>query len=377
MKFVIFADKSYNYIKPISNGLHRTLLEMGHSSEIFYDGIYWLNNLNLIKVFVADVYRFYLNKKYGNKHLFLYRFINLLFFFSKKRKRLLKECDCIIVVNNCPSAFKKCKRLDYLRKIFSKPIVNYDFHYLPNQGWWKYMYKDCLGLERFDWYLPVGLVTEFPVPTEIPKIYSCIGMNVNSDDLYPEQKDFFVLLDFPRSGHEQRRKEEKQLLESMKIKYIELNGRYTTEQIRSIYRKTSVYLLSFRESFGLPIVELQLCGAKIFTPYAEWVPAHCLNKDIHKKIDGHYHLGNNFVVYHDEKGLKNALLSVRKNFNASANVQMFKKDYPLYDRISQEQLNIFISKINTGLITCESHLNYKEYNSFISKQDDYLESDRI
>ncbi|WP_173474954.1 hypothetical protein [Fibrobacter succinogenes] len=375
MKFVIFADRSYNYIKPLANGLQKTLIEMGHSSEILYNGIYWLSDLNLFKVVIADIYRIYLNIKHKQKDLFIYRFFGLFFFLTAKRRKLLKECDCIIIVNNCPSAFLKNKRIDWLREKFNKPIVNYDFHYLPNQGWWKYMNEGYRGLEQYDWYLPVGLVTEFAIPKGIPKIYTCIGMDVNSKDLYPEQDDFIVLLDFPRPGHEIKRSEEKKTLEELGVKFIELHGRYTTKQIRAIYRKASVYLVSCRESFGLPIVELQLCGAKIFTPYLEWVPAHYLNKSINKKSAGL--LGENFVVYENKDGLKKALQKAKIEFNASKNVEKFKEDYPFYNQISNKMLETFVLKLKEGAITSQSHEEYKKYNGFISKDDDYKQSDRI
>lgn len=375
MKFVIFADKSYNYIKPLANGLQETLRKMGHSSEILYDGIYWLRDLNLFKVLIADIYRIYLNIKHKQKDLFIYRFFGLFFFLTTKRRRLLKECDCIIVVNNCPSAFLKNKRIDWLRKKFNKPIVNYDFHYLPNQGWWKYMNEGYRGLEQYDWYLPVGLVTEFAIPKEIPEIYTCIGMDVNSEDLYPEQDDFIVLLDFPRPGHEKKRSEEKKILEELDINYVELHGRYTTKQIREIYRKSSVYLVSCRESFGLPIVELQLCGAKIFTPYLEWVPAHYLSKSINEKNTGL--LGENFVVYGDNEGLKRALHKAKAKFNALRNVEIFKENNPLYNQISKKKLESFVLKLKNGTITSQLHNDLKKYNVFISKDDDYRNSDRI
>ena len=50
MKFIIFADKSYNYVKPLADGLHRTLMEEGHECHIWYDGNFWLNKLNMFNV---------------------------------------------------------------------------------------------------------------------------------------------------------------------------------------------------------------------------------------------------------------------------------------------------------------------------------------
>lgn len=375
MKFIIFADKSYNYIKPLSTGLHRTLQNMGHESEIWYDGLYWLFDLNIVKVFFGDIYRLYLNVKEGKKDRYIYRFLNLLTFYNKKRRKSLKECDCIIVVQNCPSAFYPIKRLDYLRAKYKKPIVNYDFHYLPNQGWWSRIMKveGHRGLEQYDWYLPVELITEFAVPREIPQIYNCVGMDVNDHNLYPEQSEFMVLLDFPRPGHEEQRNREKRLLEEIGIKYIELNGRYTTDEIRAIYRRTSVYIISSRESFGLPIVELQLCGAKVMVPHKEWVPAHYLGKSIYEAGQGF--LGKNFIVYINDEEFKNLLLKEKKDINYSLNIENFSNEYPLYNHIDKNELENFIHKLRNGDITYNTHSLFSEYNQFMSSSDDYEKSD--
>lgn len=375
MKVVIFADKSYNYVKPLATGLHNTLLSMGHESFIWYDGLYWLQRLNLFKVLCADIYRLFLNLRSGSKKRYIYRFWNLLFFYNNKRRKILENCDCIVVVYNCPSAFKPIKRLNYLRKKYRKPIINYDFHYLPNQGWWSRLKEidgHC-GLEQFDWYLPVGLITEFAVPNQIPKIYNCIGMDINSHDLYPDQDQFCVLLDFPRPGHEERRKKEKEILENLGIKYYELSGRYTTDEIRSIYRKSSIYIISWRESFGLPIIELQLCGAKVMSPYKEWVPAHFLGKSIYERGDGY--LGKNFIIYNNEIEFKEILLREKNEINYQLNIENFQNEYPLYDHIDKNELENWLHKIESGTITYKTHLRFSEYNQYISLSDNFEKSD--
>ena len=58
MKIVIFASDAYNYRKPIADGLYRNLKELGQDVCIFYDGIHWLNKMNLFKLFLTDLYRF-------------------------------------------------------------------------------------------------------------------------------------------------------------------------------------------------------------------------------------------------------------------------------------------------------------------------------
>lgn len=375
MKFVIFADKSYNYVKPLSTGLHKTLLDLGHESVIWYDGLYWLLNLNLIKVFFSDIYRFFKNLKEGKKDRYIYRFFNLLFFYNKNRRKILKECDCIIFVQNCPSSFKPIKRLDELRDKYNKPIVNYDFHYLPNQGWWSRIVRieGHKGLEQYDWYLPVDLITEFAIPREIPKIYHSIGMDINDINLYPEQTEFIVLLDFPRPGHEEQRMREKQLLNEIGVKYIELQGRYTTDEIRSIYRRISIYLVSFRESFGLPIVELQLCGAKVMVPHREWVPAHYLDKSPYEKGQGR--LGKNFITYASDDEFKSLILQEKGMIDYGQNLRYFHEEYPHYNRINRKELESFIQKLSKKEITSETHLHFSRFNQFISLTDDYESSD--
>lgn len=375
MKFVIFADKSYNFIKPLATGLHRTIQEMGHESEIWYDGLYWLFDLNLIKVFFGDLYRIYLNAKEGKKDRYIYRFFNLLTFYNKKRHKSLMECDCIIVVQNCPSAFSLIKRLDFIREKYKKPIVNYDFHYMPNQGWWSRIIKveNHRGLEQYDWYLPVELITEFAIPREIPKIYHNIGMDINDNNLYPEQNEFIVLLDFPRAGHEEQRRREKQLLNEIGVKYIELNGRYTTDEIRTIYRKISLYLVSTRESFGLPIVELQLCGAKVMVPHKEWVPAHFLGKSPYEYGQGY--LGKNFITYTSDEEFKLLLLKEKENINYAQNLLNFREEYPNYDRVNRNEFESFIQKLLNQEITYKTHLEFSKFNDYISLTDDYELSD--
>ncbi len=377
MKIVIFADRSYNYIRPLADGLHNTLTEMGHESQIWYDGVYWLMKLKLREVLLADLYRFWLNFKSGKRNLYIYRFWHLITFYNNRRKREMRDCDCMIVVQNCPGCFddNNLKRLDWLRSTYHKPVINYDFHYLPNQGWWGRINKlrKFKGLEQFDWYLPVGLVTEFAIPKELPQIFNCIGMDVKSNDLYPEQKEFRVLLDFPRPSHEETRKREKQWLDDINVKYVELNGRYTTAEIRKIYRTISVYIVSSRESFGLPIVELQLCGAKILTPHKEWVPAHYLNKSPFENGTGN--LGNNFVVYQDETDFKAKLLKLEEEIDYPINVDTFSREYPHYYHIDKTELSHFISKIESGEIRADSHLEYKQYNEYISTTQDYETSD--
>ena len=365
MKFVILADRSYNFKKPLADGLKKTLVENGHDCVVFYEALYWIYDLNLLRLFLTDIYHLFFNILNRKRDLFQYRFFEVLTFLSKKNRKIMQECDCMICVENCPSSFIKRPRLDFLRDTFKKPIVSYDFHFLPNQGWWKYMRNgNHVGLEQFDWYLPVGLITEFAIPSGMPQIYDCIGLDLRCQDLYPEQDEFIVLLDFPRQGHELSRAKEKDTLEKAGIKYIELHGRYTTTEIRAIYRKVSAYFVSTRESFGLPIIELQLCGAKIFIPHKEWAPAHYLDKSPFESGVGN--LGQNFVVYNNPDDLVYKLIELRDSFNPQLNINAFMTEYPDYYRINTSNLQKFVERLSNNTINYLSHISYAGYDELIS-----------
>ena len=176
MNFVIFSDRSYNYIKPLGDGLKHMLEIKGHNVAIYYDGIYWLHNDNIIKVLLYDIVKMLYNLIH-HKKILLYRFYKLFMFNNKIFKETIKTSDAVIVVYNCPQSFYKhrLKRMEALRNKYKKPIINYDLHYLPNQGWYNELKKNNnFGLERFDWYLLASINTEYSIPKEIPKIYSLI-----------------------------------------------------------------------------------------------------------------------------------------------------------------------------------------------------------
>ena len=374
MKIVIFASDAYNYRKPIADGLYRNLKELGQDVCIFYDGIHWLNKMNLFKLFLTDLYRFYKNFK-AKRPLYIYRFWSILTFWFRNSKRI-KDADCIIVVDNCPNVFyrRKVSNIEWLRKKFNKIVVNYDLHYLPNQGWFSRIMKDNpenFGLERFDWFLPASLVTEYALPKDLPCIYNNIGFDIKSNDLHPAQKEFVALLDFPRKGYENERDLAKSALKKTNTKYIELSGLYTRDEIRKIYRESSIYFISCRESFCLPVLETQLCGCKVFTPYAEWLPAHFIDKSVYVRGSGK--LGRNFEVYQNDFDLLVSKIEKAKNeFDPEQVIKDFKEDYPKYYSIDKSELQNFLQLIDNGTIASDSHLKYKEYNKMISLED-YVE----
>lgn len=355
----------------MSDGLYKHLKKLGHDVQILYDGNFWLSKTPLWKVFCSDVYKLFQNIKNRKQKYFL-RFIPMLLFKHNYLSSILKS-DCLIVVDNCPNVFYKDRisRIEDLRKIYSGPIVNYDLHYLPNQGWYgmiKEANKDNFGLERFDWYLPASLVTEYAIPRKIPKIYSCVGFDIQSNDLYPEQKEFLAVLDFPHKGWEKERSIQVAALEATNTKYLCLNGKYTREEIRAIYRKCNMFFTSVRESFSLPVLEVQLCGGLIVTPFNHWLPAHFIDKDLY--LIGNGRLGSNFRVYeNDQKRLEEIIEAAKSDFNADMNRMKFSEEYPTYNSIDVGNLKEFCAMVESNQINGDTHKEFQRYNQYISVID--------
>lgn len=380
MNIIIFSDNSHSFIKPISEGLSKTLKTLNCNVTLYYDGNNWLQATNPFKLLIYDISKFLkslISLRFG---LYTYRFFSIISFWTKKRKLEIANADCIIVVFQSPSVFYRASlpRIEFLRNKFPNiPIVSFESKFLPNQGWYGRIQKHksgFFGLERFDWYLCGSLINEFAFPREIPKIYSLIGQNLIHPTLFPNQDEFTALIDFKRVGFEAERMMQIDALEELGIPYIELSGRYTNAEIRYIYSKTNIYFIACRESFGLPILEIQLCGGLIFTPYSHWVPAHFLNKDLYEK--GHGDLGSNFYVYNNDKELlKLKVIEVMNRFDAEKNVESFKLEYPLYYTQDKQELSAFLNDVASHKITSMSHLNYAQYNKYISVVDDALSSD--
>jgi hypothetical protein len=119
------------------------------------------------------------------------------------------------------------------------------------------------GLNRYDWYLVVSVLSECPIP-QGPQPYSLVGLNLNDGTLNPQPKgEFRALIDFAQPGHENERSIQIAACERTRTPYTVLEGSYSLEEIREIYRQSSIYFVAHRESFGIPICEVQACGSYV------------------------------------------------------------------------------------------------------------------
>ena len=353
MKIAILANKEKSFVRPLAKSLQRMLQELSVEPIIFDRGL-------------SDIKLYPQSKNYFKKQLIEpyrnFRFHNLI--------SRLKEFDAVIVVGHVPSAFMKYfMRDDLLRQLLpDTPVILYDLVYLPTRGSWAKYLKEGnpeygiserghFGLERYDYYLCVSVVSENPLP-EGSHPYSLIGVNLDDGTLYPEQKnEFIALLDFERSDHLEERKIQLEALQETNTKYIKLVGSYPISKIREIYRKCSMYFIAHRESFGLPICEVQACGGYIFTPYSNWCPSHWIKEDL--KIPGTGALSSNFIVYENSKQkLIEEIIKVKSQFNPNEVRRTFFKYHPQLFYGNIKELEKFIEMLKNSKIHSKSHESY-------------------
>jgi hypothetical protein len=261
---------------------------------------------------------------------------------AARLRRLVREVSgyqALIVVGHVPSAFMRhFLDDDRLRDALPDvPIVLYDLVYLPTRGdleqWLRFGNPQegipdggHFGLERYDWYLCVSLASETPLnPGSHP--YSHIGIHLDDGSLYPEQREFRALVDFARNDHAQERTVQITALRKAEVPFETLHGRYSIPQIREIYRASSAYFVAHRESFGLPICEIQACGGMVLTPYSEWAPSHWQKEDL--SVPGPGRFSENFAVYENDAGrLAELLREIKGSYNSRAVRERFLDEQP-------------------------------------------------
>jgi hypothetical protein len=366
MKIAILGTDAAGHVKPMAEGLHRMLRRISVDSTIFYDGLDQLSRL-------PAPLRSYLREngpELTNVARRLVKYLAVDMPATWRFIRRLQGYDAVVIVATVPRAFFRSLFHDQtLRALLpNTPIVLYDVFYLPTRGPWGAWLKEGRpesgipvggnwGLERYDWYLCASVVSETPLPSG-PQPYSLIGLDLDDGTLYPEAKEEFVaLLDFEHPPDMRERAVQIQACEATATHYLVLNGHYSIERIRKIYRRTSVFFLSMRESFGLPICELQACGGYIFTPYANWCPSHWIKPRLFEEGPGE--LPSNFIIYdNDVERLSSELRRIKASYDPRAVVASFQKFHPHYFRGNEAELSDFVQKLRNRTIHSLSHQEY-------------------
>ena len=368
LKIAILGNDAASYVKPMAEGLQRMLSRNGVESTVFYDGLAALAAL-------PESFPLYIRKngpsglRIGKRTLkYLLKETPALYRFFTR----LRSYDAIVIVASIPTCFMTTFFPDdTLRWLFPKtPLVLYDLFYLPTRGPWAAWLKDGSpehsilegghwGLERYDWYLCASVVSETPMPLGAHP-YSRIGLDLDDGSLKPGDKsEFFALLDFEHAPDLRERALQIQACEESGTKYAVLNGRYSIEAIRKLYGKSTMFFLSMRESFGLPICEAQASGSFVCTPYSDWCPSHWIKPDLSRAGPGE--LSPNFIVYDNDKNkLIEEIARVKRSYNPAMVVETFHRNHPQLYFGDDTALGAFIDKLRNGTITSRAHTRYRE-----------------
>ena len=368
MRIAILSDDSASYTKPMAISLGKMLNKINIKNEIFYNGTSALNfkikkNLSdRTKEIAKKIINLFIKDRY-----IIPSFKELLIL----KKKLIKF-DAAIFCAHMPETLAKkfYNGLDYLKKNIKIPIINYDlcFWATRGRGWIKKLKKEnkyggFYGFNRFDYFLSVSNISEIPMK-KIRWPMSVIGGDFRNQNLLPRQKIFKALVDFKRNNCTIERDIQIKVLKKLNIPYTILSKRYKHSEICKIYSEHSIYFLAHRESFGLPIVELQNCGCYIFTPYKRWAPSHYINKNIYSRGEGN--LNSNFIIYNnDPLLLEKKIKEIRSNYSAKKVVKEFIKKNNNFYKGNLNNLRKFIKKLKTNKINYTSHQNYKNLEEHI------------
>lgn len=367
LRVEILANDRASFVQPIAEGLVRMLRACGAEPRIHYDGLAHLMrrqqvDSSSLRSFAGSAARLVSSRRRFSA------FVDD-----------LRGADLIVVVAHVPSSFSPLvfPNVELLRsRLPGIPIVNYDLVYLPVlDSWSRYVLKGertqlsdeavkvfdkgKFGLERYDWYLIGSVGSYVPMPPG-PQPYSLIGIDIDDGTLYPDQQGHFrALVDFEQNrGHYPKfRKVQLEALRIAGVEYEILQGSYIREEIRAIYRRTSLFFLSMAESFGLPISELQACGSLIFAADPHWVCAHWLDKD--PDTPPKEKVSPNISIYeNDPVTLAARIVAAADAANPARVRETFLQYQPQLFRGDRPVLEDFLSRIKRGAIHSRLHLEH-------------------
>jgi hypothetical protein len=369
MKISILANSGHSFNRTLAEGLARMTRACGATAIVDMDG------LDALAMPQAVDYASARSAVGSSLRMLRHRGM-----FDELVDRV-SESDAIVIVAHVPMAFARgiLRNIEELReRVPWIPLVNYAHYYLPTVDKWgaamlrgeqtgltgedRHNFRyGCFGMDRYDWYLVASVASEIPVPPG-PQPYSIVGVHIDDGSLFPEQKgEVRALIDFAqnRMNYPSFRKTQIAALERTGIPYRILEGQFSREEIRDIYRHTAMFFLAHRESFGLPICELQACGARIFTPRPEWPGAHWIKDDL--TVPGPGRLSPNFCVYDDDLGkLVEQLETVKSSFDPVQNLRTFRQYHPQLYRGDTKALADFLNRLDDRSINGATHRDHAD-----------------
>jgi hypothetical protein len=367
MKVAVLGDDRPSYVRPLAEGLFRMLKACGADPILHYDGMAHLGlqrslDRSSLRSFAGSTLRIIPGRRAFEEFL-----------------ERVGDVDLIVVVLHVPASFAKgpFPNIEALReRLPGVPIVNYDMQFLPTLNSWarfllrgektalapgaaRIFDKGSFGLDRYDWYLMVSVDRELRLPPG-PLPYSRIGLDLDDGSLYPAQQGkFSVLVDFVREVPKwlAYRKVQLEALRLAGVDYVVLEGRYSMDEIRAIYRRTSMYFLAFTESFGLPVCELQACGSKVYMPDPYWASSHWISEKVYGPREPMY--SSNFVVYeNDPERLAECIREEARTFDPAKVRDTFERVQPELLHGDRAALLEFLERVDDGTIHSRLHKSH-------------------
>lgn len=302
MHFVILTRKCNRSPEILAQSVKLQLHDVGFSGDINY-------NIDCLSRLVP------FNKSKVRLHFWLRRKLQ---FWLKDYRTLkeIKKANFVIVSECSPNAFwQHLYGIERLKQLVNVPVINLEVYHLENAPTqYELLLKNKQPLlNRFDFHFYVSPVTE--IKENNPTKGFCIGLLASSWKMSPAGKStLFAIVDFAQSGYELIREMQIQVLNTLGIPFVSLQGEYTISEIRSLYQQASIYFMQSPEAFGLPILECLCAGAQIFTPDSAWPMSWRLDEKplVHAKGL----LPDCFCVYNNEVDLMEKLSAVKANFHS-------------------------------------------------------------
>ena len=373
MQIAILANRLNSYQKPMAQAMARMLNKAGVSSEVFYDGLSTLPREReggfgrLVSGTVGGNIR-----KLGSSLMELRRY--------QRFVRRLRAFNCVILVDHLPSAYYQQFFDDekFRNDLGNIPIVLYDLIYLCADRYWirgLHMVDgkvgvpegNHFGLDRYDFHLCISDAMIRPGELGCDAVLRA-GIDLTDESLAVRPRAHFsALIDFERPDKMRERAIQVMACEEAKVDYRVLHGSYSLDEIRRAYADSSVYFLAHYESFGLPILENQVCGNYVFTPDALWCRAHWLSES----GDDTSRLSSNFVVYeNDPKKLVDELRRIKACYSPVEVRGTLSREQPWFVHGDSLGLRRFLDMLSNGAITGSSHRGRPTLNDLAASLTD-------
>jgi hypothetical protein len=360
LKIAVLSDQRDSYPKPMGRGLARLLQAAGAEPVLLETGLEALPQ--------TAAHRPRPVGREARLRALLRRLRQELAY--RRLRRQLAGVDAVIVVNHLPAAYHAHFFDDArLRRDLPRlPVLLYDLIYLGSDPFWTARLAGRerdprmpagrhYGLNRYDHHLCVTEVNGEPLFPGTED-FSRIGLCLEDPSLHVQpNSEFSALIDFEQPAHLRERAVQVAACVEAGVPFRVLHGRYRTEEIRAEYRACGVYFLAHLESFGLPIAEVQACGASVLTPDPSWCRPHHLTRGP-RTLD---RLPDNIRCYdHDQSTLVRMLRQLRETHDPHRIRQRFLEQQPAFFLGDPKVLGAVVSRIASGDIHARSHLRYPD-----------------